>query len=178
MIKKNINDDIELEQLCDIATDICNLPKGHLSKIFPGCKAEKYSVPRTIVAVIARKDLGIHHKVIANYINKDRSSIYHYVKKHESDYASYPEYRNKFNEIYNAHTEMTKEKEEFKNESEILEFLAKRGIKNSKFPTMFITIKTENFAVNIGTTFRDFSNYYDICNESLKNYKVKISIRT
>ena len=43
---------------------------------------------------------------------------------------------------------------------------------------MFITIKTENFAVNIGTTFRDFSNYYDICNESLKNYKVKISIRT
>ena len=154
MIKKNINDDIELEQLCDIATNICNIPKGHLS------------------------NLGIHHKVIANYINKDRSSIYHYVKKHESDYASYPEYRNKFNEIYNAHTEMTKEKEEFKNESEILEFLAKRGIKNSKFPTMFITIKTENFAVNIGTTFRDFSNYYDICNESLKNYKVKISIRT
>ena len=177
MIVKNINDEMEVRMLCDIATNACDLKRGDLYRKFKGSKAEKYSVPRTIVAVIARKDLKIHYNVIAEILKKDRSSIYHYERKHESDYASYPKYRNAFNKIFNTHSQMQENKKEFKDPQELIEHLHVRGARNCKNPTIKINISTDKYKVTIATNFKEFSNNYDICSEALRDYNCKIQIK-
>lgn len=176
MIVRNINDEADVRALCDIATNVCGLERGDLYVNSKGSRGEKYSVPRTIVAVIARKDLGIHYNVIAEVLKKDRTSIYHYENKHESDYISYPVYRDTFNKIFNMHSQMKANKKDFKSPQELIQHLYDRGARNCDDPTISINIITKDYEVSIATNYKEFSNNYDICNEALRDYNCKINI--
>ncbi|QDP55488.1 MAG: hypothetical protein Unbinned176contig1000_25 [Prokaryotic dsDNA virus sp.] len=183
MIVKNINDERDVLALCDIATKVCGLNEGDLIRKDLGSKAEKYTVPRTIVAVIARKDLKIHYKVIADVLHKDRTSIYHYENKHKSDYATYPKYRNYYNEIFNIYSKIKENKKDFKSKSELIRFLKDNGIENVGKENLddfhiAINIITDDFKTSVNCNYTEFSDVYDKCNEVLDNYNIRIYIST
>tara|TARA_R110000824_G_scaffold89988_1_gene220242 strand:- start:1562 stop:2098 length:537 start_codon:yes stop_codon:yes gene_type:complete len=175
MIKTHINDKSDLSLLCNLATQICGIRKGSLSRKGVGYKSEKYSVPRSVVSIIALKELGIHYNTISRQMNRHRTSIYHYEKKHESDYMSYPLYRETYNRIMSAHTDLRKNKKKFNGPSEMIKHLSMKGVKNSNDHGIKIHIKSEGFSVTVSSSFNDFSDNMRICNESLKDYNCKIN---
>ena len=79
MIKEGITDKKEIKELCDIATNIVGLEQGSL---ISKSRKEPYALARQVVANICL-DKGIHFVTIAKVLNRDRTNIYHYQKKHE-----------------------------------------------------------------------------------------------
>lgn len=180
-IKRYINDEQNVEFLCKLATKICDLPDDILQKKadkLTKSKAEKYSVPRAAVAVIARKSLDIHYTVIADILNKDRTSIYHYENKHDNDYMSYPKYKNIFDKIHKTFLDIQSNKKEFDNPGHLRETLKNLGISNDSNGNAKINVTTDDYTVTIKSSFKDLSNNYDLCNNVLSNYKCKIQIET
>tara|TARA_R100000781_G_scaffold113158_1_gene81185 strand:- start:1441 stop:1968 length:528 start_codon:yes stop_codon:yes gene_type:complete len=175
MIKYDIRDSEEVKNLCDLATQICGIRKGSLAY---KSRKEQYTIPRSVVAVIARKELKIHHDAIAKELNRDRCSIYHYEGKHEANYISYPKYREVFNSVYNAYSDIKKNKKIIKDPTEMINHLIHSGVRHSRRPTMQINIETNKFKIRIDTDFKDFSNNMDICHEVLKDYECKIYVKS
>ena len=62
----------------------------------------------------SRIEDGTHRDVIAKVLDRDRTSINHYEVRHALNYASFPKYRNTFNLIYNAYSEIKDAKYTFK----------------------------------------------------------------
>tara|TARA_R110002051_G_C8446307_1_gene455998 strand:- start:42 stop:569 length:528 start_codon:yes stop_codon:yes gene_type:complete len=175
MIKLNLTDEQEMKDLCEIATQICSLEKGSLS-----CKSRRkeYMLPRSIVAVLARKELGIHYNLIADVLNRTRYSVYHYEKGHQSNYQGWKDYRVLFNKIYNAYTDLRIPKKKFNEPSEMTEYLTDIGIKHSKNPEMYIVISTARWEVQIDTDCKNFSKNMELCKLALKDYNCKIYIKS
>ena len=177
-VRRYINDEQDVKFLCKLATKLCDLPEGILQKKVIGSKAEKYSVPRAAVAVIARKSLGIHYTVIAEILKKDRTSIYHYEKKHDIDYISYPKYKKTFNNIHNTYLDIQSNKKKFDSPGHLRETLKNLGISNDSNGNMKINVMTDDYTVTLKSSFKDLSNNYELCNNVLSNYKCKIQIET
>jgi len=175
MIKVNLTDEQEMKDLCEIATQICSLEKGSLS-----CKSRRkeYTLPRSIVAVLARKELGIHYNLVANILNRTRYSVYHYEKGHQANYQSWKDYRVLFNKIYNAYTDLRIPKKKFNEPSEMTEYLTDIGIRHSKNPEMYIVISTARWEVQIDTDCKSFSKNMELCKLALKDYNCKIYIKS
>ena len=175
MIRYDIRDEIEVKNLCDLATSICGIRKGSLAY---KSRKEQYTIPRSVVAVIARKELKIHHNAIAKELKRDRCSIYHYEGKHEANYMSYPKYREAFNSIYNAYSDIKKSKKIIEDPSEMINYLHNMGVRHSKKPSMKIHIDAGKYEVSIDTNFKHFSRNMDICHEALKDYNCKIYVES
>tara|TARA_R110002051_G_scaffold133403_3_gene206778 strand:- start:634 stop:1161 length:528 start_codon:yes stop_codon:yes gene_type:complete len=175
MIKVNLTDEQEMKDLCEIATQICNLERGSLS-----CKSQEkvYVLPRSVVGVLARKELGIHYNIIASMLNRDRSSIYHYERGHISNYEGWNDYRVLFNKIYNSYTDLRQTKKRFDSPSELIEYLTSIGVRHSKKPDLYIVISTARWEVQIDTDTKSFSKNMDLCKLALKDYNCKIYIKS
>ena len=175
MIKLNLTDEQEMKDLCEIATQICSLERGSLS-----CKSRRkeYTLPRTIVGVLARKELGIHYNIIANMLNRNRCSIYYYERGHQSNYQGWKNYRVLFNKIYNAYTDLRTPKKKFNEPSEMTEYLTDIGIRHSKNPEMYIVISTARWEVQIDTDCKSFSKNMELCKLALKDYNCRIYIKS
>ena len=91
MIQEN-----NFKNLCDFTTSLVGLPKGSLS-----CRSRKqeFQIPRSVVSVISRIVDETHPNVIAKVLKRDRVSVYHYERTHQSNYKSFPKYRKVFNKI-------------------------------------------------------------------------------
>ena len=175
MIKVNLTDEQEMKDLCEIATQICNLERGSLPL---KSRKKEYMLPRTIVGVLARKELGIHYNIIADILNRDRCSIYYYERKHQSNYQGWKDYRVLFNKIYNAYTDLRVPKKQFNEPSEMIEYLYGIGVKHSKSPEMYIVISTARWEIQIDTDCKSFSKNMELCKLALKDYNCRIYIKS
>lgn len=175
MIKVNLTDEKEMKDLCEIATQICNLEKGSLS-----CKSQKreYVLPRSVVGVLARKELGIHYNIIANILNRDRCSVYHYEKYHQSNYQGWKDYRVLFNKIFNAYIDLRECKKDFDGPSDMIEYLSELGVRYAKKPDLYIVISTKDWEIKIDTDTKTFSKNMELCKLALKDYNCKIYIKS
>ncbi len=86
--------------LCNLTTSLMGLRKGSLA--FKSRKSE-LQVPRAVASVVARMVDDTHPTIIAKEIKRDRVSVWHYEKMHQSNYRTFPKYRETFNKIYNAY---------------------------------------------------------------------------
>ena len=85
-----------VQHICDITTQVCGLPDDCLSL---KTRQQTVHIPRMVASNIARVKKGIHYSCIADVLQRDRSSIYHYEKQHEVLYATWKPYRDMFSKV-------------------------------------------------------------------------------
>jgi hypothetical protein len=161
------------KNLCNLTTNIMGLPKGSLA--YRSRKIE-LQIPRAAASVIATMD-NIHCTVIAKVIKRNRSLIYHYNKMHSANYSSWEKYRNTFNQIYMAHTQLENAKKEFFDLQHLKEHLRNAGIYNSEKQQTIIRIKCGKIGTDVKVSFREFYNTLELCKLALQDYKYQIEIK-
>ena len=161
------------KDLCNLTTSLLGLRKGSLAH---KSQRMELQVPRSAVAVIARIEESTHYKTIAKVLKRDRSLIYHYVKVHEGHYASFPKYRNVFNKIYTAYTELQNCKKEFLDERHLENYLKENDIFSSVKHQTNITIKCGVLKTNVKVSYREFYHILENIKLALQDYKYTIEI--
>ena len=177
MIRVNYTDKKEMEDLCNMATQVCGLRKGSLSTY---SRKTENVLPRAVVSVIALKELGIHYNLISNVLKRDRTTIYAYERKHEANLMGWKHYRQTFEKIYNVFHDLKSIKKSFANATEMIEHLHNMGISISTEPDMYIEIydPTNDFTLGVDTNTKEFSKNMEICKIALKNYDCRIRVKT
>ena len=161
------------KNLCNLTTSLMGLRKGSLAY---KSRRSELQVPRAVAAVVARMVDDIHPTIIAKEIKRDRASVWHYEKVHQSNYSSWEKYRDCFNKIYNAYTSSKGEKRTFSDMFHLREHLKENGVRHSKKPQTTIRINSGEVGVDIKVSYRDFYNQLELCKLALRdcNYNLEI----
>ena len=166
-------EEINFKILCDLTTNLVGLRKGSLS-----CKSrkQKYQVPRTVASVVARMIDETHRTVIAKELKRDRSLIYHYEHKHEFNYRSFPKYREIFNKVYNAYSNLQGAKRTFVDTDQLKQYLRDNGITNSEKYQTTIRITSGRVEADVKVSYKDFYNMLEKCKFAMTdcNYNLEI----
>ena len=159
--------------LCDLTTSLVGLHKGSLSY---KSREQKYQIPRTVAAVVARMVDNTHQTVIAKQLKRDRSLVYHYEKTHEANYRSYAKYREVFNKVYNAYTNIQGSKKTFADLSHLHNHLRENGVQQSYKHQTIIRISSGKVQADIKVSYRDFYNQLEKCKFAMTDYNYNIEI--
>lgn len=133
-------------------------------------------IPRSVVAVIARLEDDTHRTTIGKVLHRDRSLIYHYEKSHDDNYVSWPAYRNTFNTIYSAYTDLLSAKKEFFDLQHLKSHLRENNVFASHKHQTTITVKTGKLETNVKVSYRDFYNQLENIKLALQDYKYTIKV--
>tara|TARA_R100001443_G_scaffold58364_1_gene68930 strand:+ start:1969 stop:2484 length:516 start_codon:yes stop_codon:yes gene_type:complete len=159
--------------LCNLTTSLMGLRKGSLA--YKSRKSE-LQVPRAVASVIARMVDNIHPTIIAKEIKRDRVSVWHYEKMHQSNYSSWEKYRNTFNKVYNAYTNLQGTKRTFTDMFHLRAHLKEQGVKNSIKPQTIIRIASGKVRVDVKVSYRDFYDQLELCKLALRNCNYNLEI--
>tara|TARA_R110000765_G_scaffold20334_1_gene52842 strand:- start:259 stop:786 length:528 start_codon:yes stop_codon:yes gene_type:complete len=161
------------KNLCDLTTSIVGLHKGSLAY---KSREQKYQIPRSIVSVIARMVDDTHRGIISKHLKRDRSLIYHYEKMHESNYRSFPKYRDVFNKIYNAYSNLQGSKRTFADLNHLKRHLKDNGVMNSDNHQTTIRITSGRVETDVKVSYKDFYNQLQKCKFAMTdcNYNLEI----
>jgi len=159
--------------LCDLTTSLMGLRKGSLA--FKSRKSE-FQIPRAVASVVARMVDDTHPTIIAKEIKRDRVSVWHYEKMHQSNYSTWERYRDCFNKIYNAYTNIQGAKRTFSDMFHLRHHLREKGVKHSANPQATIKITSGDVGVDIKVSYKDFYNQLELCKLALRdcNYNLEI----
>ena len=170
-----MTDRIKFELLCDLTTDIVGLHQGALSD---KTRKQKIHIPRMVASVVARMTNDIHPTIIAGVLDRDRTSILHYEKFHSHNYASFPKYRETFDEVYNAHNIMENCKLVFDDKDDMRMYFIKEGIVEAQKPQVKIKVKSGKVSHTVKTNYFLCSKIINEIKEALKDYSFSIEIKT
>jgi len=158
--------------ICNLTTTVMGLRKGSLA--YKSRKTE-LQIPRMVAAVIGRTEEGINHAIIAEVLNRHRASVYHYEKCHQGHYT-WEKYREVFNKVYMAYTQIEQSKKVFVDKYYMKEFLLKNGVKESPKLEAKIMVKSGRVSIIIITSYMDFSNQLENIKFALRDYKYEMQI--
>ena len=168
-------EEINFKILCDLTTNIVGLRKGSLS-----CKnrEKKYQIPRSVAAVVARMIDKTHRTTIANELKRDRSLIYHYEKMHKKKYNAIlgAKYREVFNKVYNAYSNLQGAKRTFAGVNQLQQYLKENGIVNSEKYQTIIRVTSGRVEADIKVSYKDFYDMLEKCKFAMTdcNYNLEI----
>ena len=167
----NITDKEKFEHICDLTTSLVGLRKGSLS--FKSRKQE-IQLPRLVAANIGRLD-KIHHRIISDVLNRDRSLIYYYENMHGANYTSWKKYREIFNLVHQAYTEIEESKPSFEDNRAMKRYLLE-FIKESTKYQVEILITSGKVGCRILTSYKSFSSTLKNIKFALANFNHSIEI--
>ena len=169
---KMIQED-NFKNLCNLTTSLMGLRKGSLSY---KSREQKYQIPRTVTAVIARMVDDTHQNVIAKELKRDRSLVYHYEKNHESNYRSFPKYREIFNKVYNAYSNIQGSKRTFYDLDHLKQYLRDNGVRNSDKHQTTLRISSGKVEADVKVSYKDFYDQLEKCKFAMTdcNYNLEI----
>ena len=169
--RSKITDKEKFEYICDLTTSLAGLRKGSLSY---KTRKIKIQLPRLVASNIARLS-GIHQRVIADVLKRDRSLIYHYENKHSGNYSTWKAYREMWNLVYKAFDDIVESKPTFLDgegmKRHLLEF-----VEESKPYQVEVFINSGAVGCKIRTSFIKFSHTLKNIKFSLANYNHSIEI--
>jgi len=171
LFKMNTEDNFK--NLCDLTTNLVGLPKGSLAL---KTRKTEYQVPRMVAAMISRLEDETHRDIIAKVLGRDRTSVNHYERCHSANYSSFPLYRETFNKVYNAYSEIKDAKLTFIDLYNLQEQLRKIGVHNSAIHQITIRIVSGKFGTDIKVSYKDFYNQLELCKLALQNYQHDIEV--
>ena len=159
--------------LCDLTTNLVGLRKGSLSY---KSREQKYQVPRAVASVVARMIDETHRTTISKELKRDRSLIYHYEKMHESNYRTFPKYREIFNQVYNAYSNIQGSKRTFVDTKQLEIYLRDNGIENSVKHQTTIRVTSGRISTDIKVSYKNFYDQLEKCKFAMTdcNYNLEI----
>ena len=166
-------EEINFKILCDLTTNLVGLRKGSLCH---KSREQKYQVPRAVASVVARMIDETHRTTIAKELKRDRSLIYHYEKNHESNYRSFPKYREIFNKVYNAYSNIQGAKRTFADTRQLEIYLRDNGVENSDKHQTTIRVTSGQVKADVKVSYKDFYEQLEKCKFVLTdcNYNLEI----
>jgi hypothetical protein len=169
----NMIEEINFKILCDLTTNLVGLRKGSLSY---KSREQKYQLPRAVASIVSRMIDETHRTVIAKELKRDRSLIYHYEKMHESNYRTYPKYREMFNKVYNAYSNIQGAKRTFVDAKQLEIYLKDNGVKNSEKHQTTIRVSSGRISTDIKVSYKDFYDQLEKCKFAMTdcNYNLEI----
>lgn len=159
--------------LCNLTTIVLGLPKDSLAL---KSRKQNLMIGRSIASVISRMEYCTRHDVIAEVLNRDRTLIYHYEKKHKHNYATWLQYRNAFNKVYIAYKNFESSKKVFIDDDFLKAHLLKNGVKESPKSQVFLEVKSGKAMCVLQTSYFDFSNQLKNIKLALKDYHYDLKI--
>ncbi len=166
----------KFESICDLTTNLVGLHKGSLAD---KTRKESIHIPRMVASLVGRLIHDIHPTVIANVINRDRTSVLHYQKLHKHNYASFPEYRELFNRVYNMHNQILNLKKKVTSKESLRMLLVKSGVNISKKKSqVYVKIKSGTIVYKLKTDYLDCSDNIKIIEDALKDYDYSLEIKS
>ncbi len=170
-----MNQESDFKNLCNLTTNVLGLRKGSLAL---KSRKQEFQVARMIASIIARSEYKTNRSVIAKVINRDRSLIYHYEKKHSINYASFPKYRDIFNKVHNSFTTIEDSKKVFTSIFKLREHLRINNVIDSNKHQVIVRIVSGKIGLDVKLSYRDFSKQLELIKESLNGYKYDAQIIT
>ena len=166
-------EEINFKLLCDLTTNIVGLRKGSLSY---RSRKKEYQIPRSVASVVARMVDDTHQNIIAKELKRDRASIYHYEKMHESNYRSFPKYREVFNSVLNAYSNLQGSKRTFVYNKQLEKYLKENGVTASAKYNTIIRIISGRAEYDVKVSYKDFYNQLEKCKFAMTdcNYNLEI----
>ena len=166
-------EEINFKILCDLTTNLVGLRKGSLSY---KSREQKYQLPRAVASIVSRMIDETHRTVIAKEIKRDRSLIYHYEKMHESNYRTYPKYREMFNKVYNAYSNIQGAKRTFVDDRQLEIYLRDNGVETSVKHQTTIRVSSGRVSTDIKVSYKDFYDQLEKCKFAMTdcNYNLEI----
>ena len=161
------------KNLCALTTNLVGLPKGSLAL---KTRKTKYQVARMVAAMVARLEDETHRETIANVLDRHRTSINHYERTHSAYYSSFALYRDTFNKVFNAYTEIKDAKLKFIDLYNLQQHLRENGIHDSAKHQTTIRIISGKLRTDIKVSYRDFYNQLELCKLALQNYIHEIKV--
>lgn len=168
-----MTEESNFKNLCNLTTRLLGLRKGSLAL---KSRKKEFQIARAVASVIARKVDKIHQNVISKEIKRDRSLIYHYEKTHESNYSTYPKYRETFNVIYNAYTQIEDARLTFVDLFHLQEHLRKNNVRHSAKEQTSIIVKSGDVQARIKLSYRDFYKQENLIKLAMNGYKCELKI--
>lgn len=170
MKKIAITDEDEFLNICDITTKICGLNKMDL---YNDSRKQNINLARIIACNIARFEKRIHYTTIAKVVNRTRSNIYHYEKKHKIYFATWPLYRNYFDAVYNAYH---KKKLYHISKRQFLHELSKHDIPEVDVIQVRIFITSKYFNYTINSDYKSFTKTIELVKGIMYKFEHTINI--
>jgi|TARA_R110002020_G_scaffold110222_8_gene254647 hypothetical protein len=166
-------EEMNFKILCDLTTNLVGLSKGSLSY---KSRKQKYQVPRAVASVVARMIDETHRTTISKELKRDRSLIYHYEKMHESNYRTFPKYREVFNKVYNAYSNIQGSKRTFVDAKQLKIYLRDNGIENSEKHQTTIRVTSGRISTDIKVSYKNFYDQLEKCKFAMTdcNYNLEI----
>ena len=106
--------------MCKLTTRVLNLPEKAL---YSTSRRRPVQIARAVTSYIARTEGDIHRTVIADVLNRDRTSINYYEKTHDKRYSTSKLYRDTFNKIYRAYKDIEDTRKTFLDKNYMKSFL-------------------------------------------------------
>jgi hypothetical protein len=159
--------------LCDLTTRVLGLPKDSLAL---KSRKQNLNIARSIASVISRMEDYTKREIIAEVLDRHRTLIYHYEKKHKHNYATWVQYRNAFNKVYIAYKNLETSKKSFIDDDFLKAHLLKKGVKENAKSQVYIEVKSGKAICIIKTSYFDFSNQLENIKLALTNYKYQVKI--
>ena len=161
--------------VCNLTIKLLELPADALES---KSRKHEYQVARSVASCVSRMLDGTHQNVIAKRLKRDRTLIYHYDKKHNGDYKSFPLYRKAFDRVYNAYSDIQNARLKFRDINHLQDHIKKFGIRHSSgIINQSIRIKAGDLVMDIMLSYKDFYNQLELCKLALRDTNAQYIIR-
>tara|TARA_R100000231_G_scaffold96171_1_gene71996 strand:+ start:212 stop:730 length:519 start_codon:yes stop_codon:yes gene_type:complete len=170
MKKIPITHEDEIHKLIETTAKVSGIDK---MDILNKSRKQNINLARMVACNIARVDKKIHYTTIARVVNRTRSNIYHYERKHKIYYETWPIYRNLFTQVYNAYTN---KKFLYLSKDMFLKELKKHNIFDVKQIQVRIYITAKNFKHTISSDYKTFTETIEKLKFILADYEHQINI--
>ena len=166
----------KFETICDLTTNAVGLHKGALAD---KTRKETIHKQRMVASLVGMLIHDIHPITIADVLNRDRTTILHYQRSHKYNYASFPDYRDLFNRVYNMRNQTINLKKKFTSKQSLIMLLVNSGINISNKKTqVYVKIKSGDVVYKLKTNYLDCTENIKIIEDVLKDYNYTLEIKT
>ena len=168
-----MTEEINFQAICNLTTRVLDMPKGALAL---RSRKRPLQIARSVAAYIGRTEEDINRKIIGNVLNRDRSIVYHYERRHKPLYKKCTKYRDTFNKVYKEYISVDNDKEIFIKGNQMKRHLFKGGITESKNPDVLIQVKSGEAKCTVNTSYFKFSEQLEIIKLAMTNYHFTVKI--
>ena len=175
MKTKKIKEEQNFKDLCKLTSNLLNISEDNL---YSRVRKKEFQVPRAVAAMVARIEDDCHRETIAKVLKRHRTSVNHYERVHSGFYASMKSYRDAFNKVYNAYSEIKGARKTFYDLFQLKNYLRKKGIKDSSKTQIILRVKSGKVGTDINVSYRHFDDQLEKLKLALKEYDYELEIIT
>jgi len=164
----------KIDRVLNITSKVCNVDCKLLKT-----KSRKLelNIARQIACVLSINYLGIHKVKVAKRINRDRTSMNHYIRNHEKNYYGWKVYQHKYDEAFSKLLKGNR-KRKVLHKNKFTNIVSKIHVTNCKAPDVTITVTCGKYKHEFYVGVFNFERDISTIKKAFEDYNYKIDYKT